>query len=183
MKITKNNPGAGVYCAEFVFGWPPTANHFWGASGASRYLTPEYKTFLTECALVIAGTRLRVADGYFVDILATPPDNRVRDLDNVIKPTLDALTRCGVWKDDKLVVKILAEKTASEKNAGRVRVLCGVYGALKIPENKSPQDGRIKAFFNVFSETLAADTTDADFAAKIRALGFAFNDLVEGAKL
>lgn len=181
MKLSTKNPG-GVYCAEFILGWPPTSNHFWGACGNNRYLKPEYKQFLTESALIIAGTRLKVAPGYFVEITATPPDNRVRDLDNVIKPILDALTRCGVWSDDKLVVKLNAEKTEPEKNAGRVRVLCGVAGALKIPENKN-YDPRIREFFAIFSDALEQPTTHEEFSAKIRSIAFSFRELIEGSKL
>jgi crossover junction endodeoxyribonuclease RusA len=38
-----------------------------------------------------------------VDILATPPDKRRRDLDNLLKAPLDALTHAGVWSDDSLI--------------------------------------------------------------------------------
>jgi len=35
-----------------------------------------------------------------VAIFAFPPDKRTRDLDNLLKPVLDSLTKAGVWKDD-----------------------------------------------------------------------------------
>lgn len=36
----------------------------------------------------------------------TPPDNRRRDLDNAWKVVGDAITRSGLWTDDKLIKKL-----------------------------------------------------------------------------
>lgn len=41
-----------------------------------------------------------------VVIQAYRPDNRKRDLDNLLKATLDALTKAGVWADDGLIVDL-----------------------------------------------------------------------------
>lgn len=35
-----------------------------------------------------------------------PPHNRFYDVDNRIKPTLDALTKTGIWIDDRYVRKL-----------------------------------------------------------------------------
>lgn len=37
------------------------------------------------------------------------PDRRKRDLDNLFKALLDALTHAGVWKDDSLVHSMYVE--------------------------------------------------------------------------
>jgi crossover junction endodeoxyribonuclease RusA len=37
---------------------------------------------------------------------AYPPDRRKRDIDNLVKPTLDALTKAGVWLDDEQVEEL-----------------------------------------------------------------------------
>lgn len=49
---------------------------------------------------------------YRVSILFNPPNRRCYDLDNRIKPTLDALTKAGAWRDDRYVVEISAKKGA-----------------------------------------------------------------------
>lgn len=36
-----------------------------------------------------------------------PPHNRNYDIDNRIKPTLDSLTKSGLWIDDKFVRKLV----------------------------------------------------------------------------
>ena len=38
-----------------------------------------------------------------VHIIAYPPDKRARDLDNLPKGILDALTNAGVWNDDSQI--------------------------------------------------------------------------------
>jgi len=38
-----------------------------------------------------------------VFITATPPDKRVRDLDNILKSLLDSLVHAGVILDDSLI--------------------------------------------------------------------------------
>ena len=38
-----------------------------------------------------------------VAILASPPDNKRRDLDNLLKSLLDALQHAGVYKDDNQI--------------------------------------------------------------------------------
>jgi crossover junction endodeoxyribonuclease RusA len=41
-----------------------------------------------------------------VTIEAFRPDNRRRDLDNLLKAVLDSLTHAGVWEDDNLIVDL-----------------------------------------------------------------------------
>lgn len=41
-----------------------------------------------------------------VTITLHAPDKRIRDIDNYIKATLDALTHAGVWKDDSQVARL-----------------------------------------------------------------------------
>lgn len=45
-----------------------------------------------------------------VSIGLAPPRNNGWDIDNYTKALFDALTHAGVWKDDKLVVKMTIEK-------------------------------------------------------------------------
>lgn len=121
----------GIKYAEFFFPYPPTVNHCWGRAGKSVFLSAKYKQFLNDVALVVAGTRLREGDEYFLELTVTPPDRRKRDLDNVFKPILDALTRCCVWQDDSAVCFLTARRNAPSKTNAGVIVLVGVVDAAK----------------------------------------------------
>ncbi|NBW20709.1 MAG: RusA family crossover junction endodeoxyribonuclease [Caulobacteraceae bacterium] len=46
---------------------------------------------------------LKAAGSVRVVIEAFPPDRRKRDLDNILKSLLDALTHAGVWEDDSQI--------------------------------------------------------------------------------
>lgn len=58
-------------------------------------------------------------------ILSYPPDNRKRDLDNVLKSLLDALQHAGIYKDDNQIAKLSIERKESRKNDGFVLVTIG----------------------------------------------------------
>ena len=45
-----------------------------------------------------------------VEIEAFMPDRRKRDLDNILKALLDALTHAGVWADDSQIVDLRIRK-------------------------------------------------------------------------
>lgn len=102
-----------------VLPYPPTANHTWMRSGRRVYLSKEYQKFIDA---VSAEYKLRkepldAGDFYAVEIFVHPPDKRRRDLDNIVKPTLDALTRAGVWEDDCKVDAIRVVRDARARPA------------------------------------------------------------------
>lgn len=134
----KSTTSAGGYSGlEFVFPYPPTANHTWKRGFGATFLSPEYKAFLRDVYYLTRGQRLRDAPAYAVVLQVTPPDNRRRDLDNVIKPTLDALTRSGVWPDDSLVDEIHAERLPADKTKrGSIRVLVSTLPFKRSKEEK-----------------------------------------------
>jgi crossover junction endodeoxyribonuclease RusA len=45
-----------------------------------------------------------------VSILANPPDQRARDLDNLLKAPLDALAKAGVYADDMQVDELTIKR-------------------------------------------------------------------------
>jgi crossover junction endodeoxyribonuclease RusA len=49
-----------------------------------------------------------------VEIIAAMPDRRRRDLDNIQKAILDALTHAGVWEDDSQVDDIRVFRARAE---------------------------------------------------------------------
>ena len=87
----------------FELPYPPSVNGIWrGGKGGRHYLSPKYKAWREEAALM-ARTQSkgkRVAGPFAVQIDVVRPDKRRRDLDNLIKVCLDLLAHVGVTDDD-----------------------------------------------------------------------------------
>jgi len=56
-----------------------------------------------------------------------PPDRRRRDLDNILKASLDALVKAGVVEDDYLVRRLVVERDEPQK-PGWVEVEVRAFG-------------------------------------------------------
>ena len=94
--------------------YPPTVNHYWRTR-----VVKQRKRFVPQVYVSQDGLRYqhdvgRNLDGVprlqgrlRVQILVQPPDNRARDLDNVLKCLLDSLTKAGLWFDDNQVDSLL----------------------------------------------------------------------------
>ena len=83
--------------------YPPTMNHYWlQRKGHGRYISAKGKSFttLTRAAVITQGVKSFGDARLSMQIILYPPDHRRRDLDNVLKPTLDALQKAGVYDDD-----------------------------------------------------------------------------------
>jgi len=65
--------------------------------------------------------KLPMQDRVKVTILASPPDQRRRDLDNLLKSLLDALSHASVWLDDSQVDDLRVIRVAPTK-PGRVEI-------------------------------------------------------------
>lgn len=91
--------------------WPPSVNRYWrhvfrGPTAGRIYIAAEGKAFRTHVAWVARQAKAPQIDAKAlvrVNIVAYPPDRRSRDLDNLQKATLDALTYAKVWHDDSQV--------------------------------------------------------------------------------
>lgn len=94
--------------------WPPTANHIWQHARRMNYLSKEYKSFLELTFFSVRSQLPRkhkpLEDEVRVTILLFPPTNRKYDVDNRVKPILDALTKAGVWEDDSQVRTLTVSK-------------------------------------------------------------------------
>lgn len=90
--------------AEFTLPYPPSANHYLARTRRGVRTTEQTQRFKQECAFRLRGTpHDRFCGPVRVEVLANPPDHARRDLDNMLKVTLDAMTAAGVWKDDSQI--------------------------------------------------------------------------------
>ena len=82
---------------------PPTANHIWQASGRRQFLSKEATAWNKLVALELAGETAPEAWRFYRVDIVVEPRRRQGDVDNRIKPVLDALTKAGFWPDDDRV--------------------------------------------------------------------------------
>jgi crossover junction endodeoxyribonuclease RusA len=65
----------------------------------------EYRKAVADQVLIQSGAK-NLAGKLLVEIEAWRPDNRRRDLDNLLKAVLDGCTHAGVWEDDSNIVDL-----------------------------------------------------------------------------
>lgn len=100
---------------------PPTANHIWKNGHGRNYLSARAASYYKLVALTTHGERVP-DDWNSVDVeIIVQLTRKSGDVDNRIKPVLDALTRAGVWTDDSIVGRVSCE--LSQTGAGRTRVV------------------------------------------------------------
>jgi crossover junction endodeoxyribonuclease RusA len=87
--------------------YPPTINHYYGTDPRTghKYLTKRARTFRkTVWALLVGCEKMGSAEvAVLIDVY--PPRN-VGDIDNTVKPLLDALEHAQVFDNDKQVVDL-----------------------------------------------------------------------------
>lgn len=118
--------------AEFVLPYPPSANRIWRNVAGKTLKSREYRLWLASAMGSIAAAAIKrpsmVKGPFSVSIVADRPDRRRRDLDNLAKPILDALTASAIIEDDHLAKTIvLSWSEVAPKAPGSVRV--SVVGA------------------------------------------------------
>lgn len=91
---------------------PPSANKMYRYAGNRVLKSSAYRQWLKECDALIwqKGWRDQMTGPLRVRIHITPKDNRLRDIDNYIKPCLDVLESAGVIENDRLVVTLEVER-------------------------------------------------------------------------
>jgi len=113
-----------------VLPWPPSVNRIWRSvaiRGAVRVLVSrEGREYRRAVLRALRGCR-QAAGVCFrgpvaVRIAAYPPDARRRDLDNVIKAALDALTHSGLWDDDHRVADLHIWRMVPARAAAEARL-------------------------------------------------------------
>lgn len=84
--------------------YPPSVNHYWGISGKQRFIGKKGKEFRLAVAEECIDKELQMLHGRLsVHVALWPPDKRVRDIDNILKPLLDAMEHAGVYENDSQI--------------------------------------------------------------------------------
>lgn len=93
---------------EITMPWPPSVNTYWRTFQGRMIISAKGRDYREAVAdQVLMQKAAKHYEGKLkVEIEAWRPDNRRRDLDNLLKAVLDALTHAGVWADDGLIVDL-----------------------------------------------------------------------------
>ena len=105
--------------------FPPSANHIWREGRGRTFRSTEYKTFVQHVGwlwLQAVPPLWSQTERYAVAIELIYDSNRRYDVDNRVKPILDALTKAGAWKDDSQVDAILVVRGEIDKDRPRAQV-------------------------------------------------------------
>jgi crossover junction endodeoxyribonuclease RusA len=87
--------------------YPPSANRIWRNVKGKTLKSEEYRQWLSLAGALALSQRQKAVRGkYRLTVIATRPDNRRRDLDNLIKPVSDLLKAVGLIEDDSLAQEI-----------------------------------------------------------------------------
>jgi crossover junction endodeoxyribonuclease RusA len=111
---------------ELTLPYPPSVNTYWGFHGHRRFLTDKAVDFKKAVAHWVSLSGQKFGNARLkVTIITHAPDRRARDIDNIVKPTLDALVQAGLFNDDSQV-DMLTVKRGHVVKGGKAMVYVGV---------------------------------------------------------
>lgn len=103
--------------------WPPSVNRYWRAVGGRNILSKEGRDYRLRAMIAIRQQSVgRITGRIACAIKAFPPDNRRRDVDNILKGLLDALTAGEVYEDDSHIDQLSIERMPKDKANPRMEI-------------------------------------------------------------
>ena len=93
---------------KYELPYPPTMNTYWRHCNGRHFISAKGKKFREDTVLTVMeeGKPITQEGAVELEIFLWHPDRRKRDIDNVLKPILDALQAAGVYKDDQQVSRL-----------------------------------------------------------------------------
>lgn len=91
--------------------WPPSANRYWRRVGHRMIVSNEAREYISKIKKMALTWGFKKLLGRIqIEINAFPPDKRKRDLDNIIKITLDSLENAGLFENDSQIDEIIIKR-------------------------------------------------------------------------
>ena len=114
---------------EFELPYPPSLNSYYRHVGAKVLISEKGRAYRAEVERVVRYLRRAgrvpaepMSGELVVEVYIDPPDKRTRDVDNLPKSVLDALTKSGLWSDDGEIYRLVLERRREVVRGGRLTV-------------------------------------------------------------
>lgn len=102
-----------------VLPWTPSMNHYWRHNNGCHHISKAGLDYRSEVVRIIQGAT-PIKGRAALLVFAFPPDNRRRDLDNLLKGLQDALVHGGLLADDSDIDMLGVYRGAIHKPGGMV---------------------------------------------------------------
>ena len=106
--------------------WPPSTNALWRYTKRGVYRTAQYMAYIAECQVLHMHRGPPFDAPVSMQIIAHPPDKRIRDLDNLSKSLCDVAVKLNLLEDDHWIHELhmcWAEKISKGKIDMTIRLL------------------------------------------------------------
>lgn len=91
--------------------WPPSSNRYWRMWNHRLIISREARDYKRDIKQLYYTWPIKRLQGRLeLTINAMPPDKRARDLDNLLKITIDSLESTGIFENDSQIDKITIER-------------------------------------------------------------------------
>lgn len=104
--------------------YPPSVNGYWRAVNGRQIISKrgrEYRRAVVD-AVALLPIDSPVSGSLAVTIWASMPDKRRRDLDNLLKSSLDALGHAGVYEDDSQIDDLRVVREGIDRDFPRLDI-------------------------------------------------------------
>jgi len=103
-----------------ILPWPPSVNSIWATDRKGNWystkVATDFKELVKYAVYKAKSPKFNDSATISVEVIAYPPDNRKRDLDNIFKILADALQEAKVYKNDVQIKRIYMEMQEKDPN-------------------------------------------------------------------
>jgi crossover junction endodeoxyribonuclease RusA len=106
---------------QITLPWPPSVNRYWrhpnkGPLAGRHLISVEGRIYRSQIIALAINLKIQRYTGRLaVHIEAFPPDKRARDLDNLLKSTLDAMVHASIIEGDEFIDDLHIVRAAVSK--------------------------------------------------------------------